>query len=192
MIGYLEGELKEQREDAVIVLTGGVGYEVHCSLNTLDDIFGQKKVSLQIYTHVREDILQLFGFSTLTEKEIFLALNQVNGIGPKMALKILSGAQVEDLLRWIQEGNIKALTGLPKVGKKIAEQIIITLKDKISQKIHLAPATQVSTGRKDIVSALVNLGYNLAEVEKVVGTMPPGIDFSEGIRESLKQLSGHN
>jgi Holliday junction DNA helicase RuvA len=192
LIGYIEGELKEQREDTVIVLTAGVGYEVHCSVNTLDEIFGQKMVSLQIHTHVREDILQLFGFSTVAEKEIFLALNQVNGIGPKMALKILSGTRVEDLVKWIQDGDITALTGLPKVGKKTAEQIIITLKDKITQKIHLKPTVKMVPGKKDIVSALVNLGYNLAEVEKVVGLMPVGIDFSEGIRESLKHLSGHN
>jgi len=192
LIGYLEGELKEQREDTIIVLTGGVGYEIHCSANTLDDVFGKKIVSLQIYTHVREDILQLFGFATVAEKEIFLALNQVNGIGPKMALKILSGTQVEDLVKWIQEGDINALTALPKVGKKTAEQIIITLKDKITQKIHFKQSAKIAAGKKDIISALVNLGYNLIEVEKVVGLMPVDINFSEGIRESLKHLSGHN
>jgi holliday junction DNA helicase RuvA len=192
LIAYLYGKLKFFDEEKAVLLVGnGVGYEAYCSKNTLEDIHQKTEVELFIHTHVREDALQLFGFSTLAEKEVFLSLISVNGIGPKVALKILSGTKVTDLIRWIDEGNIGALTQLPKVGKKTAEQILFSLKDKLLIK-HGPDKTTIKAGvKKDIYSALVNLGYSPNEVEKTVAPMQADIEFQEGVREGLAQLSGH-
>ncbi len=191
MIAYLTGKIKFMDDEKIILLTGGVGYEVHASRATLDDVLGRAETELFIHTHMREDALQLFGFSTPTEKEVFLALISVNGIGPKVALKILSGTKVPDLVRWIEEGDIGALTQLPKVGKKTAEQILFSLKDKFVLK-HAPEKTSLKAGvKKDIFSALVNLGYSPHEVEKTVAPMPANIEFQDGVREGLAQLSGH-
>lgn len=192
MIAYLYGKLKFLDEEKIVVVASGVGYEAFCSRATLEDLQGKNEIELFIHTHLREDALTLFGFSSLTEKEVFLSLISVNGIGPKVALKILSGTKVSDLVRWIEEGNIDALTQLPKVGKKTAEQILFSLKDKLVLK-NKAGATSLREGvKRDIYSALVNLGYSPNEVEKIVAPMPAKIDFQEGVREGLSHLSGHS
>ncbi len=191
MIAYLFGKLKSFTDEKVIILVNGVGYEAQCSKSTIDDIYKKNDVELFIHTHLREDMLALFGFSTIAEKEVFLSLISVNGIGPKVALKILSGTKVIDLIRWIEEGNIDALTQLPKVGKKTAEQILFSLKDKFLVK-QGTPAVNIRDGiRRDIYSALVNLGYGAGEVEKIVSRMKTDVEFQEGVREGLSQLAGH-
>ena len=192
MIGYLEGEIREIDEDNIILLVGGVGYLLTCSQNTIDDLCGQSKVALFVHTNVREDAITLFGFSTHAEKKLFLSLIKVNGIGPKVAVQVLSAARLEDLIMWIQDGNAGALTKLPKVGKKKAEQILLTLKGKISQ-----PAAGVLGGtsmgpKTQIQSALTNLGFSTAAVEQVINNMPSDISFQDGVREGLATLSGHN
>ena len=191
MIAYLFGKLKSFNDEKVVILVNGVGYEAQCSKSTIDDIHKKTDVELFIHTHLREDLLALFGFSTLAEKEVFLSLISVNGIGPKVALKILSGTKVVDLIRWIEEGNIGALTQLPKVGKKTAEQILFSLKDKLALK-QGAEKTSLRDGvKRDIYSALVNLGYNANEVEKTVSRMKTDVEFQDGVREGLSELSGH-
>lgn len=192
MIAYLSGKIKFYEEDRIVLNVSGVGYEVFASRNTLDDVAAKTDVELFIYTHIREDALQLFGFATQAEKEVFTSLISVNGIGPKGALKILSGTKVSDLIRWIEQGDIGALTQLPKVGKKTAEQILFSLKDKLVLKSQ-TPKQKLTDGvKRDIYSALVNLGYSAADVEKTVAPMSPEIGFQEGVREGLQQLSGHN
>lgn len=187
MIGYLQGRPLRIGPDHVILLVQGVGYELHCSTQTLDDLQGKSFVELWVYTHVREDALQLFGFSTELEKSIFLSLLKVNGIGPKSALNICSGAKAPAIVQWIEDSNVGALTELPKVGKKSAEQIILTLQGKLVRAA--AEGGQRFLARSQIVSALVNLGFRIGDVEKVVDQMPPDTDLEQGLRSGLSALT---
>ncbi len=188
MIAYLEGQVLSVDESSLVLKTGGVGYELHCSKTTLDDVAHGQGLSLLVYTHVREDVIQLFGFASSLEKQIFLSLIKVNGVGPKSAVQILSGARPEVLYGWIEDSNAKALSGLPKVGKKTAEQIILSLKGKLV----VAEENERASGfkeRSSIISALVNLGFRLNDVEKVVDQMDPKIELDQGIRSGLQALT---
>jgi Holliday junction DNA helicase RuvA len=208
VIGYLRGQIKERSEEAITLDVQGVGYELHCSTNTLDDLFELENaagdVQLWVQTHVREDAITLFGFSTSLEKRMFLSLLKVNGVGPKMALKILSGARLEQLSNMIEAGDVKSLSNLPKVGKKTAEQLILALKGKLV----LAPESEPKKGsgkraasqqpalprftgaRADVLSALVNLGFRLQDAERVVADLPEDIEIQQGVRQGLQALSG--
>ena len=207
MISFLKGFVVEVTPDSAHIDVNGVGYEVTCSLNTLAelqaDLMGgagatarsSKPVQILTYTHVREDILQLFGFSTKAEKHLFTTLLKVNGIGPKMAIHILSGASVAQIHAMIEAEDVKALSKLPKVGKKTAEQMILALKGKLvtleesrSAKVQGAGKT-LSTSLKEISSALVNLGFRPQDVEKVIATMPKEMDLETGIRQGLSALT---
>jgi Holliday junction DNA helicase RuvA len=144
-----------------------------------------------VHTHVREDALQLFGFATETEKSLFLSLLKVNGIGPKSAVTALSGAPTTQILDWIEDSNVSALTKLPKIGKKSAEQIVLTLQGKLVRAGEAgAGASSRFVTRPQIVSALVNLGFRLPEVEKVVDQMAADTDLESGVRQGLSALSG--
>jgi Holliday junction DNA helicase RuvA len=188
MIGYLQGRPLRIAIDHMILLVQGVGYELHCSAQTLADLDGKSFVEAWIYTHVREDALQLFGFSTELEKSIFLSLLKVNGIGPKSALNICSGAPSKQIVQWIEDSNVGALTKLPKVGKKSAEQIILTLQGKLVRAGDLGHAQRFAA-RSQIVSALVNLGFRIGDVEKVVDGMQPETDLEQGLRQGLSALT---
>jgi Holliday junction DNA helicase RuvA len=179
----------------IIVDVGGVGYQIFIPLNVFYRLpaIGER-VSLKIYTHVREDQLQLFGFQDLAEKQVFLLLTGVAGIGPKLALNILSGIPADDLTRALKEGDQVRLVSIPGVGKKLAERMIVELKDKV---INLAPQTleksQTGDGSQlmqDAVSALVNLGYKRAEAEKNVrDVLRRGEGSLEAVlKESLRQM----
>lgn len=187
MIAYIEGSLLFVSDASVVVNVAGVGYELTCSQSTIDDLYGKDKVRLFAYTNVREDAIQLFGFSTQNEKSLFLSLIKVNGIGPKMATQILSGATMDRICEWVENGDVKALTNLPKVGKKTAEQIILTLKGKLVMTSDHKPKSQ---NKAEIQSALVNLGFKLSDVEKMVDTLDEAMSVEEGVRTSLQQLSG--
>lgn len=208
MIAQLKGFITEVTPESAILDVNGVGYEVVCSLNTLAelqaDLLGgtgatskpSKPVLIHTYTHVREDILQLFGFASKTEKQLFTTLLKVNGIGPKMAINILSGASVDQLMTMIEAEDVKALSKLPKVGKKTAEQMILALKGKLviqepeAKKMASKSTSQLSLSHREISSALVNLGFRPVDVEKVVSQMPNNIDLQEGIRQGLSALGG--
>lgn len=190
MIGYLRGKIIEVGADTALVDVSGVGYEVSCSTHTLSDLMNLlgKEIILWIHTHVREDALQLFGFHGKDEKKLFLSLLKVNGIGPKSALTILSGARTTEIVRMIECGDAKGLTSLPKLGKKTAEQIILTLKGKLvsaSEETHAKSQLQV-----ELASALLNLGYKSQLVDQFVSALPGDIDFEEGVRRGLQTLSG--
>src|SRR4051812_39505214 len=133
MIGFVRGKLMAVELDSALVETGGVGYEILCSAQVMADLAGSvgTEIALWIHTHVREDALQLFGFMSKTEKELFLSLLKVNGVGPKSALTILSAGRVEKIIEMIEDGNAKALAALPRVGKKTSEQIILSLQGKL-------------------------------------------------------------
>ena len=173
MIAHISGTLAQKIPGEIVVDVNGVGYQILIPLNVfygLPEIGG--RISLQVYTHVREDALQLFGFQDIAEKQIFLLLTAVSGIGPKLAINILSGIPAHDLARALKEGNQVRLVGVPGVGKKLAERMIVELKDKLlnfpADDIPNQPAQADSQVMQDAVSALVNLGYRRAEAENTV------------------------
>lgn len=190
MIGYLRGKIIEVQNDCVLIDVQGVGYEVHASANTLNDflVLLGKEIIVWIHTHVREDAFTLFGFLNKEEKNLFLSLLKVNGVGPKMALSILSGGRPADIQQMIEAGNAKGLSGLPKVGKKTAEQIILTLKGKL---VSIDDAVKArSAVHTEITSALLNLGYKSQLVDQFVGSLSPEVSVEDGIRKGFQTLSG--
>ncbi|ASD63304.1 Holliday junction branch migration protein RuvA [Bdellovibrio bacteriovorus] len=193
MIGYLRGKIIEVMNDSALIDVSGVGYEIHASSNTLGDLqtLLGNDIIVWIHTHVREDALQLFGFHDKEEKNLFLSLLKVNGVGPKMALSILSGGRPAQIHEMIEAGNAKALSGLPKVGKKTAEQIILTLKGKlVSIEEGGVVAKAKSVAHTQITSALLNLGYKSQLVDQFVSSLPADIAVEDGIRKGFQTLSG--
>lgn len=190
MIGYLRGKIIELSSESAIIDVQGVGYEIHCSAHTLDDLQALlgKDIIVWIHTHVREDALQLFGFHSKEEKNLFLSLLKVNGVGPKMAMSILSGAHSHRIQEMIEAGDAKGLSQLPKVGKKTAEQIILTLKGKlVSVEPSKGSRSEIQT---QVTSALLNLGFKSQLVDQFVSTLPSGVTLEEGVRQGLQSLAG--
>lgn len=196
MIAHISGTLAQKIPGEAVVDVGGVGYQVLIPLNVfyrLPEIGAP--VSLQIYTHVREDALQLFGFQDPAEKQLFLLLLGVSGIGPKLAVNILSGIAADDLSRALREGDQVRLVAIPGVGRKLAERMIVELKDKLAG---LAPAgaefARAEAGSQlllDAVSALINLGYKRPDAEKIVReVLKRGERSLENVlKESLRRMS---
>jgi Holliday junction DNA helicase RuvA len=188
MIGSLRGTLINRKPDNVIVEVGGVGYRVNIPLNTVSALpeIG-KDIFLHIYTHVREDTLQLYGFTSEDEKKIFITLLGITGIGPKMALNILSGISHNDLLQAIETEDVAHLCRIPGLGKKTAHRLILELKEKL-------PTARETVNRvfEDTLSALVNLGYkkSIAQ-ESLEKAYKKGFNDIEGLlKEALKYLTG--
>jgi len=196
MIGYLEGTLKQLDTTRALILAAGVGYEVRISLSTYYRLEGRQDVALDIYTHVREDTLALYGFATAEEKSAFERLISISGIGPTLAQKILSGIDAPDLADAVARADARKLSSIPGVGKKTAERICLELRDKLTFAAPVqgqAPAARRISVGGDVQSALVNLGYkaNLAEsavdaAGKELGGEP---DFSSLLRASLRRLT---
>ncbi len=200
MIGRLRGRVEEMDLETCLIDVGGVMYELTCPASTLGDLQVGAEVVVDVHTHVREDQLTLFGFSSRVEKTMFLALLGVNGVGPKMAVKILSGAPLGEIARWIEMGDVKSLSGLPKVGKKTAEQLIVSLKGKLGDwatgSVRMGQARAVGAtamplkGQDEIASALSNLGFRGPELERVMQQLSPDVSFEDGVREALRLLGG--
>ncbi len=197
MIAHLSGTLRDKQLQRLIVDVGGVGYDVVVPLSTVYAIGDTgSTVNLRIHTHVREDALQLFGFATSLEQMLFERLISVSGIGPKVALAILSGIEPAELTRAIRSSDVARLTRIPGVGKKTAERVVLELKDRLPQGPTAEPTTPSVDGddvRADLLSALVNLGYNRASVEKTVDKVLHGAEnrsFEPLLRETLKLLIG--
>lgn len=190
MIAFLKGQLIEVATDHVIVDVNGVGYEAAASLQTLGQLQSllNQAVSLLIYTHVREDQLQLFAFLYPEEKSLFLSFLKVNGIGPRVAMTILSGASWSQIYDHIEKGDAKALSSLPKVGKKTAEQIILTLQGKLVR-VDDKKKSASSSQWQQISFALVNLGFKSSTVDSFVTGLPKDINIEEGVRQGLLALS---
>jgi Holliday junction DNA helicase RuvA len=198
MIALIRGQLVEKRPGMVVVETQGIGYQVFVSVNTLYDLPEMTQaVHLHIYTHVREDLLQLFGFSTLLEKEIFQILISVSGIGPKLALNILSGIAPDELLASLQSENVTRLMAIPGVGRKTAERLVFDLKEKVREIAGRGkPPPEVRKRKEqlveDVISALVNLGYKKNQAERVaeqVWQQRPEAPLEEILKESLRALA---
>src|SRR5687767_14109225 len=166
MIGYLEGTLRQLDTTRALVIAGGVGYEVHISLQTYYRLEGKRDVALDVYTHVREDALSLYGFASTDEKYAFEKLISISGIGPTLAQKILSGIDAADLADAVARADARKLSSIPGVGKKTAERICLELRDKLAAPATTTPAapTRLSVD-DDVQSALVNLGYRPKDAE---------------------------
>ncbi len=198
MIAQIRGQLVEKRPGMVIVETQGIGYQVFVSLSTFYDLpEATQGVRLHTYTHVREDLLQLFGFSTFLEKEIFQILIGVSGIGPKLALNILSGIAPAELIASLQSEDVARLTQIPGVGRKTAERLVFDLKEKIGKIAVQGERRKEEKSKKDqvvddVVSALVNLGYRKNQAESVVEQVwrqRPDASLEEILKESLRALA---
>src|SRR3984957_2837422 len=171
MIGSLRGKLTDKRPNQILVEVGGVGYQVQIPLSTFAALGAlHTEILLLVHTHVREDQLSLYGFATAREKQCFELLLSASGVGPSLALKILSGMGVEDLVPAIRKGDLAALVLIPGVGRKTAERIVVELRDRLA--VIDVPEPGKPTTRtqleSDVASALVNLGYDARSVEKAV------------------------
>ncbi len=204
MIAHLSGTLLIKQANSVILDVQGVGYEVIIPVSTFFDIGDTgANVALRIYTHVREDTLQLYGFRTARERELFLLLLSVSGIGPKLAIGMLSAMNADEIITATRTDNLVRLTSIPGVGKKTAERLVIELRDKMTQLSSpaideaLAAATAATAPtedaiRTDALSALTNLGYQKAAAEKaLMQAIQEGGDLSVELllRRTLRSLS---
>jgi len=196
MIGQLRGRLAGKRPNQVLVDVGGVGYLVQVPLSTYAAL-GElhTEVTLLIHTHVREDTLALYGFVSAREKHFFEVLISASGVGPALALKILSGMSVEELVPAIRVGDLARLTRIPGVGRKTAERMVVELKDKLEAVALEAekPAAASPAGvEADVVSALVNLGYDARAAEGAVGEAKREAgagNFEKLLRAALQSLT---
>lgn len=205
MIAHLNGTLLSKQATSVIVDVAGVGYEVTIPVSTFYDLEDVgSTVQLRIYTHVREDALQLYGFKTARERELFLKLISVSGIGPKLGITLLSGMSADEMIASIRTNNLARLTLIPGVGRKTAERLIMELREKVADlssaqleeelgaKPEVTAQTNEDAVRSDALSALVNLGYQRSAAEKAIdGALVEGGDITvESIlRRSLKKLA---
>jgi len=195
VIGRLVGRLASKATDHVILDVGGVGYFVQIPLSTFYELpEAESPASLWIHTYVREDALALYGFLTERERSLFLMLIGVAGIGPRVALTVLSGMPPADLIEALRGADVRRLMAVPGVGKKTAERMVLELAEKVAR-IGGEPsaARTPAVATEDVVSALVNLGYRRGDAERAVEaigrTGAPG-DFSDYLKLALKQLTG--
>lgn len=205
MIAHLSGTLLSKQATSVILDVGGVGYEVTIPLSTFYDLEDAgSPVQLRIYTHVREDILQLYGFKTARERELFLKIISVSGIGPKLGITLLSGMNADELIASIRTNNLARLTLIPGIGRKTAERLVVELREKVAElssaeleeelgaKEEVTAGVKGDTVRSDALSALLNLGYQRSSAEKAIDSA-----LSEGgevtvesvLRRGLRKLA---
>jgi holliday junction DNA helicase RuvA len=194
MIAHLRGKLLAKHPNQAIVETGGVGYDVAISVPTFSDLPAQgSEVALHIHTHVREDQIALYGFMRPAEKTLFEKLLTVSGIGPKLAITILSGMAADEMTGAIRGNNVAKLTRIPGIGKKTAERMVLELRDKLPKtETETAAPAMSSPVEEDVLSALVNLGYQRPVAEKAlsVATRNGGSKSFEVIfRDALGVLS---
>jgi holliday junction DNA helicase RuvA len=197
VIAHLRGTILEKHPNRLIVDVAGVGYDVFVPLSTFYGL-GESgsQIALRIHTHVREDALLLYGFATLLEQDLFERLIGVSGIGPKLALAVLSGIEPPELVRAIERGDVARLTAIPGVGKKTSERIVLELKDRLPS-VRIAAvgasggAPEAGLLRDDLLSALMNLGYHRPLVEKAldaaIKSTPDG-SFERTLKQALREL----
>jgi Holliday junction DNA helicase RuvA len=194
MIGALRGKVETKTPGIVLVDVGGVVYEVAVSLQSFARLPAEgMSVRLDVVTHMREDGITLFGFLDRGEKAVFNLLRSVNGVGPKLALNILSGMPAGEIRSALAGGDVQRLVRVPGVGKKIAERLVLELRERArDEEIAAGFEPQASDGERrdqEAVSALVNLGYRRADAEKVLADVAPDVPLEEAIREALRRFA---
>jgi Holliday junction DNA helicase RuvA len=199
VIAHLQGRVLEKHPNRIVVDVNGVGYDVFVPLSTFYGL-GEPgaDVALRVHTHVREDTIALYGFATLLEQELFERLIGISGIGPKLALAVLSGIEPLELIRAIERGDVARLTAIPGVGKKTSERIVLELKDRLPRP-HIAAVIGGSTEaaapsgvHDDVLSALVNLGYHRPLAERAVATATkqlPSANFETTLKQALREIA---
>lgn len=191
MIGRLHGRLIEKTPPQILIDVNGVGYEVDVPMSTFCNLPAEgQEITLLTHFVVREDAMLLYGFATAAERQTFRALIRISGIGPRIALAVLSGMSTNDFAAAVENGDAALLTRVPGIGKKTAERLVLELKGKLIGSAFagaLMPAA--SANQADITSALVALGYSEREAQAAVRTLPADIGVSDGIRQALKSLS---
>ena len=194
MIAHLRGKLLSKHPNQAIVEVGGVGYDLTISIPTFSGLpAAGTEVALHVYTHVREDVIALYGFLRSSEKQLFEKLITVSGIGPKLAITILSGMAADEMVAAIRGNDVARLTRIPGIGKKTAERLVLELRDKLPEAgpaaARMMPAR--SAVEEDVLSALVNLGYQRAAAEKALAAVAKsdGSSFDFMFREALSRLS---
>ncbi len=191
MIAFLRGRVIDKQPNRLVVDVQGVGYDVLVPLSTYYDVGEEgSEVALRIHTHVREDALQLYGFLTDLERQVFERLIGISGIGPKLAIAVLSGIESRELVVAVQRGDVARLTGIPGIGKKTAERIVLELKGKLGTEevtpISAAAGTPAHVTARD---ALVELGYSVAEAEQALASVDPALPAEERVRLALRQAA---
>jgi Holliday junction DNA helicase RuvA len=195
MIAHLRGKLLAKHPNQVVLETAGVGYEVNISVPTFSDLpAAGSEVALHIHTHVREDLIALYGFSQPAEKQLFEKLMTVSGIGAKLAITILSGMAADELAGAIRGNDLARLTKIPGIGRKTAERMVLELRDKLPPAAGVSTPAQpaMSSMEEDVISALINLGYQRPIAEKVLAAVvknEKGGSFDTLFRAALAGLS---
>jgi Holliday junction DNA helicase RuvA len=193
MIASLHGKLQALGSDRAIIDVGGIGFEVYMPTSTLSTLGATgEDVELHTHLHLREDNATLYGFATAEELGLFQTLIGVSGLGPKLALAMLSTMSVEKLTIAIATGNIDVLTVVPGIGKKTANRIILELKDKIGAGLIAAPAAQLAEENAEVLAALTSLGYSVSEATRAVASLPPDqkLTLEEKIKLALQYFGG--
>jgi Holliday junction DNA helicase RuvA len=190
MIGRIAGMLAEKRPPQIVVMCGGVGYELDVPMSTFYQL-PRTGESVELLTHqvVREDAHLLFGFLTEAERSAFRQLLKISGVGPKVALGVLSGLSVEDLSAAVASEDVARLIKVPGVGRKTAERLVLELRDKLPVAIGKATRTPAAIGSSDVVNALLALGYNEREAQAAVKQLSAELPLAEAIRQALKHLA---
>jgi Holliday junction DNA helicase RuvA len=193
MIASLKGKLESLGSDWAVVNVGGIGFQVHMPTSTLSTLGAiGKEVELHTHLHLREDNVAIYGFASTGELMLFKVLINVSGLGPKLALAMLSAMDIEQLTMAIATGNTELLTEIPGIGKKIASRLVLELKDKIGSAWVAAPATQMAQESADVLSALVSLGYSVQEATRAVASLPreKGLSLEDKVKLALGYLGG--
>ena len=193
MIASLKGRLDSLGSDGAVIDVNGIGFLVYMPTSTLSSLAGiGKEVHLHTYLHLREDSATLYGFASPDELRLFQTLIGVSGLGPKLALAMLSAMNLEQLTLAIATGNRELLTAVPGVGKKVAERIILELKDKIAAGWVTAPAVEFAEVNTDVLAALTALGYSASEASQAVASLPADIEMGleERVRLALQYFGG--
>ncbi len=191
MIATLRGKLQVREQDSIVVNVGGVGFRVRVSSRTLANV-GAPGGEIDLFTHlrVREDELTLYGFLSQDELRLFETLLTVSGVGPRVALGILSAASPETLRLALAQGNLDVLTGIPGIGRKTAQRLVLELKGKVDV-TGLGEIGELTAADQDVINALVNLGFSAADAARAAQAVPSGIKtVEERIRIALQNLGG--
>jgi Holliday junction DNA helicase RuvA len=196
MIAWLHGVLLEKQPPMILLNVNGVGYELEAPLSTFYDLPAvHEEVSLYVHMVVREDAQLLFAFSSANQRDLFRSLIKVNGVGPKVALAVLSTLSVQELMQCMASEDLSRLMRVPGIGKKTAQRLLVEMKDRLEKvfaDMALEPGDAIAPAdeRQDAISALVSLGYKQGDASRVVGQLPADLSSEQIIRQALRHLSG--